>query len=59
METVLEKEINQNNEIAVKFEHISKRFGSVYANQNITLEIYKGEILSSKKNNGGDNNVNA
>lgn len=52
METVLEKEINQNNEIAVKFEHISKRFGSVYANQNITLEIYKGEILSLLGENG-------
>lgn len=39
-------------EVAVKFENIEKRFGSVVANSNINFEIYKGEILSLLGENG-------
>ena len=32
---------------------------TTYGKIGVKVWIYKGEILSSKKNNGGDNNVNA
>lgn len=39
-------------EISVRFENITKTFGSVIANENITFDIYKGEILSLLGENG-------
>jgi len=32
--------------------HISKRFGSVIANHNVSLEVYHGEILAILGENG-------
>ena len=37
---------------AVSFRGITKRFGSVYANNNVTFDIYQGEILSLLGENG-------
>ena len=39
-------------EISVRFENITKTFGSVIANENITFDVYKGEILSLLGENG-------
>lgn len=39
-------------EIAVKLENISKRFGQVSANSNVSMELYKGEILALLGENG-------
>lgn len=39
-------------EVAVKFENIVKRFGSVEANRGVNFEVYKGEILSLLGENG-------
>lgn len=39
-------------EVAVKFENIAKRFGSVVANSNINFSVYKGEILALLGENG-------
>ena len=33
-------------------ENITKRFGKVTANKDVTLELYKGEILSLLGENG-------
>ena len=41
-----------SNEIAVRFEGISKSFGSVAANKSITMDIRRGEILSLLGENG-------
>ncbi len=42
-----------NNEIAVRFDGITKAFGSkVVANKDVTFDIYKGEILSLLGENG-------
>lgn len=38
--------------VAVKLQNVSKRFGTVMANQGVNLEIYKGEILSLLGENG-------
>ncbi|MCI8589810.1 MAG: ABC transporter ATP-binding protein [Clostridiales bacterium] len=38
--------------IAVQMQHISKRFGAVQANHQVTLEIKRGEILSLLGENG-------
>ena len=38
--------------ISVRFENISKRFGNVIANNNVTFDIYKGEILALLGENG-------
>ena len=43
---------NETKEIAVRFENISKTFGSINANSNVNLEVYKGEILSLLGENG-------
>ena len=40
------------NVCAVKMENITKRFGKVTANKDVTLELYKGEILSLLGENG-------
>ena len=34
------------SEVAVSFKNVTKTFGKVYANKDVTLDIYKGEILS-------------
>ncbi len=39
-------------EIAVSMTDISKSFGSIQANRNVSLDIYKGEILSLLGENG-------
>ncbi len=41
-----------NTEYAVKFENVTKRFGSVTANSKVNLEIKRGEILSLLGENG-------
>lgn len=42
----------ENKEVAVSLQHITKQFGSVIANNDISLDIYKGEILSLLGENG-------
>ena len=37
-------------------ENITKRFGKVTANKDVTLELYKGEILSLLGENGSGKN---
>lgn len=37
---------------AVRLENVSKHFGSVYANKDVNLEIYHGEILALLGENG-------
>ncbi len=39
-------------EVAIRLEHITKRFGSVTANQDVSLEVCRGEILSLLGENG-------
>ena len=39
-------------EVAIRLEHITKRFGSVVANQDVSLEVCRGEILSLLGENG-------
>ena len=39
-------------ELAVRMVNITKQFGDVYANRNVCLDIYKGEILSLLGENG-------
>lgn len=41
-----------NKDVAVSLQHITKQFGSVIANNDISLDIYKGEILSLLGENG-------
>lgn len=40
------------NEIAVSFKNVTKTFGDVYANKDVTFDVYKGEILSLLGENG-------
>lgn len=42
----------ENREVAVSLRNVSKTFGSVTANNNISLDIYQGEILSLLGENG-------
>lgn len=37
------------SEYAIELRHITKRFGSVVANNDITLSLRKGEILSARR----------
>ena len=39
-------------EVLIEFQNITKTFGSVVANDNVSMEIYKGEILSVLGENG-------
>ena len=41
-----------DKEIVVEFKNISKHFKGVYANKNINISLYKGEILSILGENG-------
>ena len=43
---------NTSQETSIRFENITKRFGEVWANKNVTFEMYKGEILSLLGENG-------
>lgn len=43
---------SQNKNIAVSFKNITKKFGSNIANNNISFDIYEGEILSLLGENG-------
>ena len=40
------------SEVAVSFRGVTKTFGSVIANKDVNLDIYKGEILSLLGENG-------
>ena len=42
----------QKREIAIEFKDVGKRFGSVIANNNVSFELYKGEVLSLLGENG-------
>ena len=33
----------------IKLEHITKSFDSVYANKDISVDVYKGEILALRR----------
>ena len=41
-----------NRPVALEMKNISKRFGSVIANHNVSLEVYHGEILAILGENG-------
>ncbi len=43
---------NTAKNVAVKFENITKTFGSVIANKGVTFEVFEGEILSLLGENG-------
>ena len=44
--------MNSLNNVAIKFENITKSFGNVIANNNISFDVKKGEILSLLGENG-------
>ena len=44
--------IEKTAKVAVKFENITKTFGSVIANKDVTFEVFEGEILSLLGENG-------
>ena len=41
-----------NTQYAIRLEHITKTFGEVTANHDVTLEVRRGEILSLLGENG-------
>ena len=41
-----------NREVAVSMRDVTKTFGSVVANNKVSLDIYRGEILSLLGENG-------
>ena len=43
---------NDANRLAIEMRHITKRFGSVVANDDVNLELRRGEILSLLGENG-------
>ena len=47
-----ERMVNLETEVAVQLKHITKRFAKVIANDDVSLDIYKGEILSLLGENG-------
>ncbi len=46
------KELNQPMEEILRMEHITKRFGDVYANRDINLEVRQGEVHTLLGENG-------
>ncbi len=51
--TCLETEKNAKSQLpAIELRHITKRFGTVVANDDISLTLYRGEILSLLGENG-------
>ena len=44
--------VSMEKEIAIKLVNISKRFKNIYANKNVNLTLYKGEVLSVLGENG-------
>lgn len=42
----------ENNKPVVSLRNISKRFGTIQANQNVSLDIFRGEILALLGENG-------
>lgn len=44
-----------NKTIALELKNVSKYFGSVIANKNVDLNLYKGEILAVLGENGAEN----
>ena len=42
----------KDNRVALELRHITKRFGDVVANRDISLEVRRGEILSLLGENG-------
>ena len=44
----------QNKEIKLELKNICKHFKGVYANKNVNINLYKGEILSSNKGGNQD-----
>ena len=42
----------ENKEIKLELKNISKHFKGVYANKNVNINLYKGEILSILGENG-------
>ncbi len=44
--------MNNTRKVAIKFDNITKTFGSVIANNKISFEVYSGEILSLLGENG-------
>ena len=42
----------ENNIPVLKLEHITKRFGDITANEDVSLEVYSGEILALLGENG-------
>ena len=41
-----------NKQIAIEMKGVTKTFGSVIANNNVDLTVYKGEILAVLGENG-------
>ena len=41
-----------NKAVTLELKKVSKRFGSVYANKDVDLTVYKGEILAILGENG-------
>lgn len=42
----------ENREIAISIKNVTKTFGSLVANKDVTMDVYKGEILSLLGENG-------
>ena len=43
---------SKTNEVVVRMENITKRFGGIYAVDDVSFELYKGEILALVGDNG-------
>ena len=46
------EENKQQKNVCIHFENITKTFGNVVANSNVTLDVYQGEILALLGENG-------
>ncbi len=44
--------MNTSSNVAVAFRRVTKTFGEVYANRDVSMDIYRGEILSLLGENG-------